>query len=405
MRRRNISLFFIINLFLFSFYSCASKEGTSFIVVSDTHYLTKEYMNDPLRNYDEDPIATDGKTVQYNRELFNELLNKVKKEKPTYFIVTGDISYNGDYKSHVEIASKLQEIKEEGIIPLVIPGNHDTEIENPRDYSSKQYPSVKNTTIEEFEEIYQEFGYKDALYRDSNSLSYIVETSNDEWLFMMDTTTNRYNYEFGENFVYGKIFSLPWLEEKLMEATEKGKKIISFSHHSMVSHNPRYDTSFLVSNYKDVQKLYKKYNVKINFSGHLHIQHIAQEEKLYDICSSSLLDYGNRYGKAIVQGNKLTYNSKTIDFKMEDGSSFSDYSFALFNNMYLNKRIRDDMSEEEKEIVRLQALVNTYYFDGSTYLHKDLKKRKEYQKLMENAYFQEIDKSFSSNHHKVKISL
>ena len=63
------------------------------------------------------------------------------------------------------------------------------------------------------------------------------------------------------------------------------------------------------------------------------------------------------------------------------------------------------MSEEEKEIVRLQALVNTYYFDGSTYLHKDLKKRNEYQKLMENAYFQEIDKSFSSNHHKVKISL
>ena len=362
-------------------------------------------MNDPLRNYDEDPIATDGKTVQYNRELFNELLNKVKKEKPTYFIVTGDISYNGDYKSHVEIASKLQEIKEEGIIPLVIPGNHDTEIENPRDYSSKQYPPVKNTTIEEFEEIYQEFGYKDALYRDSNSLSYIVETNNDEWLFMMDTTTNRYNYEFGENFVYGKIFSLPWLEEKLMEATEKGKKIISFSHHSMVSHNLRYDTSFLVSNYKDVQKLYKKYNVKINFSGHLHIQHIAQEEKLYDICSSSLLDYGNRYGKVIVQGNKLTYSSKTIDFKMEDGSSFSDYSFALFNNMYLNKRIRDDMSEEEKEIVRLQALLNTYYFDGSTYLHKDLKKRNEYQKLMENAYFQEIDKSFSSNHHKVKISL
>ena len=190
-----------------------------------------------------------------------------------------------------------------------------------------------------------------------------------------------------------------------MEATKKGKKIISFSHHSMVSHNPRYDTSFLVSNYKDVQKLYKKYNVKINFSGHLHIQHIAQEEELYDICSSSLLDYGNRYGKAIVQGNTLTYNSKTIDFKMEDGSSFSDYSFALFNNMYLNKRIRDDMSEEEKEIVRLQALVNTYYFDGSTYLHKDLKKRNEYQKLMENAYFQEIDKSFSSNHHKVKISL
>ena len=113
MRERNISLFFLINLFLFSFYSCASKEGTTFIVASDTHYLTKEYMNDPSRNYDEDPIATDGKTVQYNRELFNELLNKVKKEKPTYFIVTGDISYNGDYKSHVEIASKLQEIKEE----------------------------------------------------------------------------------------------------------------------------------------------------------------------------------------------------------------------------------------------------------------------------------------------------
>ena len=403
--RRNIYLFLIMNMFFFSLCSCSSKEGTSFIIASDTHYLTKEYMNDPTRNYDEDPIARDGKTVQYNQVLFEELLKKVKKEKPTYFIVTGDISYNGDYKSHLEIAQKLKEVKEQGIIPLVIPGNHDTEIENPRDYSSKNYLSVKNTTIEEFKELYQEYGYNDALYKDSNSLSYIIETKNNEWLFMMDTTTSRYNYEFSENFIDGKIFSLPWLEEKLIEATNKGKKIISFTHHSVVSHNPRYDNSFLISNYKEVQELYKKYNVKINFSGHLHIQHIAQDEELFDICSSSLLDYGNRYGKGTIQGDKLTYNSLTIDFKMEDGSPYSKYSFDLFNNMYINKKIKDDMSEEEKEVLRLQALVNTYYFDGSTYLHKDLKKKKEYKTIMENPYFQEIDKGFSINNHKLKISL
>lgn len=403
--RRNIYLFLIMNMSFFSLCSCSSKEETSFIVASDTHYLTKEYMNDPTRNYDEDPIARDGKTVQYNQVLFEELLQKVKKEKPTYFIVTGDISYNGDYKSHIEIAQKLKEVKEQGIIPLVIPGNHDTEIENPRDYSSKNYPVVKNTTIEEFKELYQEYGYNDALYKDSNSLSYIIETKNNEWLFMMDTTTSRYNYEFSENFIDGKIFSLPWLEEKLIEATNKGKKIISFTHHSVVSHNPRYNNSFLISNYKEVQELYKKYNVKINFSGHLHIQHIAREEELYDICSSSLLDYGNRYGKVTIQGDKLTYNSLTIDFKMEDGSPYSKYSFDLFNNMYINKKIKDDMSEEEKEVLRLQALVNTYYFDGSTYLHKDLKKKKEYKTIMENPYFQEIDKSFSINNHKLKISL
>ena len=47
----------------------------------------REGAPDGIINYDA-KIATDGKTVQYNRELFNELLNKVKKEKPTYFIVT-----------------------------------------------------------------------------------------------------------------------------------------------------------------------------------------------------------------------------------------------------------------------------------------------------------------------------
>ncbi|MGN1294810.1 MAG: metallophosphoesterase family protein [Bacilli bacterium] len=405
MRIKKLSLFFIINLFLIPFSSCSSKNGTSFIVISDTHYLSKEYMNDPTRDYDEEPIATDGKTMQYNQVLFDKLLEKVIEDKPTYFIVTGDISYNGDYKSHLEITQKLKEVKEEGIMPLVIPGNHDTEIENPRSYSTKDYPVVKNTTIQEFVSLYQEFGYKDAIYRDDNSLSYIIETKNDEWLFMLDTTASRYNYEFSENFVYGKIFSLPWLEDKFLEAKEKGKKIITFSHHSIVSHNELYNTNFLIANYEKAQELFNKYNVKVNFSGHLHIQHIAQEKGIYDICSSSLLDYGNRYGKVTISHDKLSYKSHTIDFKMEDDSSFSEYSFALFNNMYINKKIKDDMSEEEKEELYLKALVNTYYFDGSTYLHKDLKKKKEYQEIISVPYFAEIDKSFSTNHHKLNISL
>ena len=66
--------------------------------------------------------------------------------------------------------------------------------------------------------------------------------------------------------------------------------------------------------------LYKKYNVEINFSGHLHIQDIMENNGIYDICSNSLLDYGNRYGIFKIGKNGMQYDSKYIDFILDNKS-------------------------------------------------------------------------------------
>lgn len=378
---------------------------TSIYIASDTHYLASSYL-DSNRDYDGELFVTDGRTMNYNNILFNKLIDEVSLSSPDYFIITGDITYNGAYNSHLEVANKLDNLLSKGIQPLVIPGNHDTFSLSPRDYSNTEYNIVKSTTSDEFKQIYQKFGYSNGFSYDKDTLSYTYITKNNEMLLMLDSTYSRYNYEDSYSYISGGITCIDWLINNLEYAKENNLKVISFMHHSLITHNKLFERLYTITNSEQILDLYKKYNVEINFSGHLHIQDIIENNGIYDICSNSLLDYGNRYGIFKIGKNGMQYDSKYIDFIL-DNKPYHNYSFNLFKKMYMLKsRFETDNEQDNETLKEFLGRLNAYYFDGSIFLHQELKKEKGYSLLKEygdNEYATSLLNSFNKNNYKLVI--
>lgn len=183
-----------------------SKDDTKLFIVSDTHYLSSTLLDSNI-DYDEEgkQITKDGRTVQYINTLIDKLFDKVISEKPDYFIITGDLTFNGEKVSHLELANKMKILLDNGIQPLVIPGNHDMCMsKSARDYIPGSSKVVSDIKYDEFPTIYADYGYSGAIRKDlEQSHSYIYQTKNNEWLFMLDTSLSKYNYEEGFNQTSG----------------------------------------------------------------------------------------------------------------------------------------------------------------------------------------------------------
>ena len=58
-------------------------------------------------------------------EILGAFTYEVKNKKPDVLIISGDLTSNGEKKSHVDLAEKLKEIEKAGTAIYVVRGNHD----------------------------------------------------------------------------------------------------------------------------------------------------------------------------------------------------------------------------------------------------------------------------------------
>ena len=90
---------------------------------------------------------------------------------------------------------------------------------------------------------------------------------------------------------------------------------------------------YTLQNNQELLSLFARYNVELNFSGHLHIknnQKIEVDNKIiYDISNGSLLDYGNRYTELNVYDNCYEISSKKYQILIEGIEDFDKYSFDV----------------------------------------------------------------------------
>jgi len=342
------------------------KENTIF-VASDLHLYSDNLLGTENEICVKENFSSDGRIQEYDYALINALIDQVNQEKPAFLILTGDLSYNGERDSHVELAKLLSGIEETKV--LVIPGNHDM-------YSLSAFSALEDKTtrirgidMDDFREIYTDFGYTGAYSYDEDSLSYIYEISEDTWALMLDTTLSEYNEDNDLNIVGGYVdeSTMVWLEEHLNYAKEHDISVISFSHHNLLVHSELFQLTHTINNYEDLLDLYSEYDVTLNLSGHLHIQSIKEatvdEDRIYDISSGSLLDYGNRYGRLDIYDNCYSYESCLVDFEDRD------YAFQTFYDKYYAKTVKKYQNilgeEQGAAVTALLSEINTYYFDGS----------------------------------------
>ena len=146
--------------------------------VTDIHYLSPS-LTDYGKSFVDTIEKSDGKMMRYIDQIMDAFVLEMIRTKPDLVIVSGDMTYNGEKESHIGLANKFKILKDKGIKVLVLPGNHDLENEMALAFEGDATRPVETVTIEEFEEIYKDYGYgkddPDVVSRDKKSLNYVYQ--------------------------------------------------------------------------------------------------------------------------------------------------------------------------------------------------------------------------------------
>ena len=172
----------------------------------------------------------DGKLTNYVREITDAAFEEIQLLTPDVLIISGDLSLQGEKRSHEELAGRLDALERAGIAVVVIPGNHDINNPSAAVYSGMDRYPAEPTTPADFVSIYSEFGYSEANSRDIHSLSYTYDLGPSMRLLMLDTC----QYE-PRNRVGGmiKTETYEWIDKELKAADEDGVILLPVAHHNL----------------------------------------------------------------------------------------------------------------------------------------------------------------------------
>ena len=264
----------------------SQEKPVTIAVATDLHYLSSSltdggtFFTDLVKN-------ADGKNMFYIEEITESFVATMIQEKPEILILSGDLTFNGEKQSHLDLEQKLEKIKENGTQILVMPGNHDIDRSSAAGFFGDSYELVDTVSKEEFAKIYQDYGLQESIEKDDTSLSYLYRARKDLWILMLDSNSH------GTNEISDQTFS--WIEEILKDAKEQDIQVLAVSHQNLLAHNPYFTEGFLIHRAQELEALYEKYDVMANLRGHIHIQHI-KDSGLPEILTSALPVSPHHYG-------------------------------------------------------------------------------------------------------------
>ena len=279
---------------------------TKVMLITDPHYLSAELFDRDSLYFLGVISALDGRLTQYGPELMDALREEVRHQRPDALIITGDLSFDGGKKSHEELARRLEEIAKEGTEVYVIPGNHDINTIRPVGFDPESVYTVEDADEKEFTAIYRDLMREPEGGRGAN-LSYHVRVSDGLWIALADTACYQ-----GIAYTNG-IFTedqASWLESVLKEAAEAGAKVVTASHHSLVSHSEFREKYYLMAGDDVMRDLKTAYDSPLHLSGHLHIQHIAEKDGIIDAATGAFCLYPHYYAMICLKDDgSLTYEA------------------------------------------------------------------------------------------------
>lgn len=316
--------------------------NVKFAVISDLHYYENALGTSGTAF--ENVLKSDRKLLKDSADLLNLAIDNIIKSKVQFLLVSGDLTKDGELVCHQDVAKSLSRLTQSGIKVYVVPGNHD--VNNPLSYKYEGDKSSKvpDITASQFADIYKDCGYSNAIYRDTNSLSYVAEPVNNLWIVALDTCRYAENKPGEEEIVSGKLSQEEenWLTNILKKANENNKAVIILGHHGLVEHwegQSKLHPDYLLQDYKYVGKLLASYGVRLAFTGHYHAQDIALASfdnggSLYDVETGSLITAPCAVRYCALDGNKIEINSDFLVDKLHPNTNFAkDANQFVFNTV------------------------------------------------------------------------
>ncbi len=408
------------------------NDDLSIMIASDTHYFDQSLFDDGLA-FQKQGENTDGRLLQYNDDINLAFVDEVIKRNPDILILSGDLTQNGEKISHINFAKLLQKIEDEADTEVfVIPGNHDVQIKYAASYIGDKAEIVESISAYEFSIIYQAFGYENAISKDPYSLSYFQKINNNLYLLMVDSNIYQNSGEYGLPYAKGSISkeTQEWIKNCSDIANENGARILTVMHHNLLKHNANFDNYSINERY-ELYDLFSDNNLNFVFSGHIHIQNIAQLKingtLITDIASGSLMMPPFQYGLMQYSNDSgFDYQRETLDISawakkndstdeiLLDYETFSSHFFYLSNFERSSRRLRSKAVFTEEEISLMSDLksrLNSAYFAGDvSEVIRAYKDSEAYQlwlnvdpELDLDTYLQTMINSMGENHTSIHI--
>lgn len=263
-------------------------------VLSDLHYMEPSLLKadgSAFQMY----LMQDPKLLAESGAILQQLISKLLAEKPDLVLISGDLTKDGELISHQSLIKQLKVLEEKHIKVLVVPGNHDINNPDAKQFDGDNALPVPSITAENFELLYGKYGYQNAIVRDPNSLSYVSEPVNDLRILALDAN-EYYNNTPDYCVVAGNIknSTMEWAKEQLADAKIKGKTVIGMMHHGLVEHfmgESVIFSDYLVDNWDVKADELMQTGLKVIFTGHFHandaIEHTKGDLSLVDIETGS----------------------------------------------------------------------------------------------------------------------
>ena len=382
-----------------------SEETLNIMVATDLHYLSKS-INDGGEAFCNVMSKGDGKVMTYIEEIVDAFVLEVIKRKPDALILLGDLTFNSERISHIELAAKLERVVSAGVPVYLIPGNHDINHERCMGFHGSEVYKVESVSQKEFQEIYRHCGYDRAEYFDKSSASYVAKLSKSLYVIMLDTNSYGQNY-LGEQ-------ALIWLEDVLKEISKPDVHILGVSHQNLLEHNFMFTEGFMIKNAQKIEELYKKYNVKLNLSGHMHIQHI-EDRGVAEIVTSSLAVAPNHFANILYDGKSFKYLTQSLEVEAVDGfKSISRHEFDGVGERQLVRLFKthgfEDISESDiDKMGKAFVKMNEKYFAGEIFdvdeFEEGIKLWEEQPESFTSVYIKSILESVCKNQNIFEVRL
>ena len=275
-------------------------------VLSDIHYMSPSLLV-PNSSTFQSYMVNDGKLLAESDAIFQEAISELLIAKPDLVLIPGDMTKDGELMCHQAVIGYLQQLIDAGIKVRVINGNHDLYNPNAYSYQLNSKTSVARTDTSDpykgFRKLYENFGYKDAIYKDPNSLSYVSEPIPGLWILALDVCIYGDTVSIN-SMTAGRIKpeTMKWALSCLAEGKRIGKTIFGMEHHAIIPHFTDEQTifkGFVLNNWPSVSDTMIDAGLRYMFSGHFHATDIAEKVSgnkfLYDISTGSILVYPCSY--------------------------------------------------------------------------------------------------------------
>jgi len=350
-------------------------------VMSDIHYLDPTLLlngaaqGTAFKNY----LKTDPKLIEFSDPILKKAISEIVAEKPDILLIPGDLTKDGENVSHKTVAKLLKQISGYGIKVFVIPGNHD--INNPEAvaYNGNNSSPTPSISALDFANIYSDFGYKNAISRDINSLSYVCEPFSKVWILGIDDCKYYMNGSLETVSGVIKDGTMQWIKARLAEAKSKNITVLGMMHHGIVEHftgQETLDPGYVTDHWETNSDALADAGLRFMFTGHYHANDITMRKtinnnELFDIETGSLVTPPSPYRIIRMDLNNICIDTKhitSINSFLPLGLNFVTYS-NIFMSGHVDEIFTYMLSSAPYNIPLVTAMMIAPRFKNAVVAH------------------------------------